>query len=274
MAATDSSFSEEDSMHYLDIQQHRYITPQVKVGMLSRLAPSLCFYPQFISIVFHAAAKSKRGQYSDHAWAFDSLGVLRLLEKAGIRFLIEGFEHIRGLERSCVFVGNHMSIMETLIMPVLVLQFRPVTFVVKESLLNYPIFKHVMRSRNPIAVTRTNPRQDLKTVMEEGVLRLADGISVIVFPQTTRSTDFDSEHFGSIRTKLAKKAGAPIIPVALKTDAWQNGKWSKDFGKVCPEVPVRIAFGAPLTVAGKGSEEHQQVADFISAKLAEWKNEA
>jgi len=147
-----------------------------------------------------------------------------------------------------------------------------VTFVVKESLLNYPVFKHVMRSRNPVAVTRTNPRQDLKTVMSEGSDRLANNISVIVFPQTTRSTGFDPQHFGSIGTKLAKKAGAPVIPFALKTDAWRNGRTLKDFGRLDPDIPVKVAFGKPLEITGKGNEEHQQIIDFIAEKLAAWKS--
>ena len=62
-----------------------------------------------------------------------------------------------------------MSMMETLILPVMVQPIKPVTFVVKETLLSYPVFKHIMLSRNPIAVTRTNPRQDLKTVLNEGL---------------------------------------------------------------------------------------------------------
>lgn len=257
-------------MHFLDIQNNRYISPSVKVSLLSRLLPSICFYPQFIGVVYKAAAKAKSGKYPDEEWGRDSLRVLRLLERAGMNIETSGLENLENLEGPCVFIGNHMSIMETLILPVTILPYTPVTFVVKDSLLTYPVFKHVMRSRKPVAVTRTNPRQDLKTVMSEGVDRLTNGIAVIVFPQTTRSTSFDPKHFGSIGTKLAKKAEVPIVPLALKTDAWQNGKYSKDLGRLQPHVPVKMAFGKPLAVSGKGSDEHQQVIDFIVRKLQEW----
>jgi 1-acyl-sn-glycerol-3-phosphate acyltransferase len=263
--------TKEYVMHYLDVRDSRYLSVPEKTSFLTRIAPSLVFYPQLVYVVCKAASKAKRGGYSDDEWARDSLRVLRLLEKAGLRFTISGLQNLENLTGPCVLIGNHMSIMETLILPVIVVPYAKVTFVVKESLLNYPVFKHVMASRNPVAVTRSNPRQDLKTVMSEGVDRLQNGISIIVFPQTTRSIEFDPLNFGSIGIKLAKKADVPVIPVALKTDAWKNGKYSKDLGPIYPEIPVNMAFGAPLRISGKGAEEHQQVVDFIREKLREWK---
>lgn len=263
--------TKESTMHYLQVVDSKYKSPAIKAPLISRSFPSLTFYPRFIGVVLKAGYRAKHNRYPDEAWAHDSLKVMELLEGLGMQFHVTGLDNLEELEGPCVFIGNHMSIMETLILPVIVLSYTKVTFVVKESLLHYPVFKYVMRSRNPVAVTRTNPRQDLKTVMSEGKDRLANNISVIVFPQTTRSTGFDPEHFGSIGTKLAKKADVPIIPIAIKTDAWQNGKFSKDFGKLHPEVPVRIAFGKPLRISGKGTEEHQQVVDYIAGKLEEWR---
>jgi len=258
-------------MHYLEIKKASYTSPPEPVSPLSKRLPSFVFYCRFIGVVLQAAYRAQKGQYPDDVWGLDSLRVLRLLEDAGLRFTITGLDHIKQLDRPCVFIGNHMSIMETLVLPAIILPATRITFVVKDSLLHYPVFKHVMRSRDPVAVTRKNPRQDLKTVLSEGPERLSNGISIIVFPQTTRSTGFDAEHFGSIGTKLAKKADAPIIPVALKTDAWQNGKWSKDLGRLVPELPVNIAFGEPVVINGKGTAEHQQVVDFITGKLDEWR---
>ncbi len=80
-----------------------------------------------------------------------------------------------------MIIGNHMSMMETLLLPAMIQPINPVTFVVKEALLSYPVFKYIMRSRNPIAVTRTNPRQDLKTVLSEGMDRLEQGIFPLLF---------------------------------------------------------------------------------------------
>jgi 1-acyl-sn-glycerol-3-phosphate acyltransferase len=258
-------------MDSLPIQNSRCTSLPAKVTLPSRLFPSAIFYFKFIGVVLKAGYRAKRGIYTDRLWALDSLRVVQLLEEAGLQFEVTGLENLEKLDKPCVFIGNHMSIMETLILPIIILPYTDVTFVVKDSLLTYPVFKHVMCSRNPVAVTRKNPRQDLKTVMSEGPERLGRNISIIVFPQTTRSTGFDPQHFGSIGTKLAKKADVSIVPFALKTDAWQNGKTLKDFGKLAPEIPVKIAFGKPLEITGKGNEEHQLVVDFIAERLAEWK---
>jgi 1-acyl-sn-glycerol-3-phosphate acyltransferase len=58
--------------------------------------------------------------------------------------------------------------------------------------------------------------------------------------------------------------------VALKTDAWGNGRLFKDFGKIDPARVVHIAFGQPLVVQGNGAGEHQRVIDFIRENLRRW----
>jgi 1-acyl-sn-glycerol-3-phosphate acyltransferase len=128
-----------------------------------------------------------------------------------------------------------------------------------------------MRSRDPIAVTRDNPREDFKAVMEGGIKRLEQGISIVVFPQTTRSSDFDASQFNTIGVKLAARAKVPVVPVALLTDAWGNGRWLKDLGAIDPKKKVYFDFGEPLTVKGRGAEEHQKIIEFIEGKLSEWR---
>jgi 1-acyl-sn-glycerol-3-phosphate acyltransferase len=141
---------------------------------------------------------------------------------------------------------------------------------VKESLIDYPFFRHVMRSRKPIVVGRANPRQDLRTVLQEGQKLLKGNVSVVIFPQTTRSVDFEPSNFNTLGVKLAARAKVPVIPIALKTDAWGLGHKLKDFGKIRPDKTVHICFGEPLRVHGSGKEEHRIVVDFIMAKLKDW----
>lgn len=204
-------------------------------------------------------------------WARSSLEVLSAFEKIGGSLDISGINNLEQLETPCVIIGNHMSMLETLILPGIVQPIRNFTFIVKQSLLNYPVFRHVMRSRNPIAVIRTNPRQDFKIVIEEGVERLSRGISVLVFPQTTRTLSFDPKDFNTIGIKLAKRAKVPVLPMALKTDAWRNGRFLKDFGKIDCSKKVCFAFGKPMQVEGKGNEQHEAVIEFIGDKLQHWR---
>jgi 1-acyl-sn-glycerol-3-phosphate acyltransferase len=247
-----------------------YRTAPRSVGALRRAFPSFFFYCQDVVIVCKASWRAQRGRYDTAAWIASSHELIRALESVGVEFEITGIDNLRKLAVPCVFIANHMSILETFALPGIIVPFRDATFVVKQTLVEYPIFKHVMRSRDPITVTRTNPREDLRAVLEGGVQRLKAGISIVVFPQTTRTTVFDSTDFNSIGVKLANKAGVPIIPIALKTDAWGNGKHLKDFGRIRPSSKVHFAFGEPLWVRDRGRQEHEEIVRFISDNLAQW----
>lgn len=258
------------AMQRLPYSNHVYTTIPGKGSWFDRLFPSLVFYCHLMGIVWRAGRLAARGRYGDELWIESSLQVLGRLERAGIKVEISGVENLERLSGPVVFIGNHMSMMETMVLPLIIQPVLPVTFVVKQSLLEYPVFKHVMRSRNPIAVTRHNPRQDLKIVMEEGGHRLGEGISVIVFPQTTRSHTFDRQQMSSIGVKLAKRAGVPVVPIALKTDCWSNGSVIKDCGRLAPAKMAYFSFGSAIPVVGKGDAEQGAVCDFIEQALRGW----
>lgn len=257
----------------IDLQSGSYTTKPGRVAILARLLPSFSFYLRVIRIVRQASKKAKRGDYDTAAWCGSSLEALRALEYVGSRIEVTGLDNFQKLEGPCIFIGNHMSTLETFVLPVLISSFKEATFVVKQSLVEYPVFKYVMRARNPVTVGRTNPREDLKAVLEGGAERLKAGTSIIIFPQTTRTPVFDPEQFNSIGIKLAKRAGVPVVPVALKTDAWGNGKFLKDFGRIVPAKTVHFSFGSPLHIKDRGGDDHQQIIDFITEKLKEWGGE-
>lgn len=257
-------------MQFLEFTNGEYRTPDGIQSAFSSISPSAVFYPKFWRIVWTSSSAAKRGRYGNHEWASTSRDVMRALEAAGVRFAITGVDHFRSLDGPCVFIGNHMSTLETMVLPGIIQPLKDVTFVVKQSLIDYPVFKYVMRSRDPITVGRTNPREDLVAVLDGGVERLRAGRSIIIFPQTTRTHQFDPEQFNTIGVKLAKKAGVPVIPLALKTDAWGNGRFIKDFGRIDPARTVHFAFGAPIPIASRGTEEHEAVIRFIKTNLDLW----
>ena len=168
-----------------------YLTSPRTPSFLSRISPNLGFYAPMIWIVFKAGCNAMRNQYDGEAWAQSSEGIAHALESVGCRIEAAGMEHFRSLEGPCVFIGNHMSTLETFVLPSMIQPWKDVTFVVKESLLKYPFFGPVLGSREPIVVGRSNPREDLVAVLEGGEARLKQGRSVIVFPQSTRSSVFD-----------------------------------------------------------------------------------
>ena len=247
-----------------------YHTPPGSVPQLNGCFPSIALYRRFLPLVIRAGIQARLGQYGDNDWIQDSIRVLGMLEQIGVQFHITGMNVLSRIETPCVIIGNHMSTLETAILPGIIQSRRPVTFVVKESLLNYPVFGHVLRSREAIPVTRKHPKEDFKRVLELGMERLSRGISIIVFPQTTRVQVFDPAGFNSIGVKLAQRADVPAVPLALWTDAWAQGALIPDLGPIDPGRPVYFSFGDPIRVPSKSTLAHQEVLDFIQSRLSEW----
>jgi 1-acyl-sn-glycerol-3-phosphate acyltransferase len=253
-----------------DFVNGAYRTAARKHTLFARAFPGLRFYSLAGPIVWRAGRLALRGAYGDAAWSRSSFGILRALETVGVRLEIAGVDHFRTLPGPCVFIGNHMSTLETFVLPTVIRHAKRVTYVVKRELTSYPVFGPVMRSRDPVVVGRSNPRDDLRAVLEGGTERLRAGISIVVFPQTTRTPVFDAEAFNTIGIKLARKAQVPVVPLALKTDAWGNGRIVKDIGRIDPGKTVHIEFGGPMEVQGTGAAEHQRVIDFIRERLRAW----
>lgn len=217
--------------------------------------------------------KAAKNRCDDIVWTHGSAWFADIFEQIGGRIVIEGMSHLRQTDEPVVIIANHMSTLETFLLPGIIRPIKPVTFVVKKSLTTMPVFGPIMRSRNPVVVERKNPREDLATVLEEGQKRLQDGMSIIVFPQHTRSLDFDASQFNSIGIKLARKAKVRVLPLALKTDAWGQGKRIKELGKIRPDLPAHFRFAPALFPVGTGKAEHAQICEFIENTVGQWQKE-
>jgi 1-acyl-sn-glycerol-3-phosphate acyltransferase len=253
-----------------------YRTPEKKRGFKNWLLRDNWFYflSGYMVIVFRTRHQALYGTYDYKEWAESSIDILKLIERAGGQFEITGMENITRHEGPVVFVSNHMSTLETMVFPGIIAPHRNVTFVVKESLVRHPLFGPVMRSRNPIVVNRTDARKDFEKVMTEGPSILSNGISIVIFPQSTRTEKFNPAEFNSLGVKLAKKVNVPVVPVAIKTDFWGNGKVIKEIGKLDHSKIIHIKFHEPLQVKGNGKEENQAIIDFIQGNLKQWEGES
>ena len=256
-------------MEYLT-NNNKYTSPKTKTAWLKGSFPSFFFYKKLFSIIIKASKLAKKDAYNSEEWINSSLNTIRGMESVGAVFEINNLSAFKNLDQPAVFIGNHMSTLETFVLPCLIQPYRNVTFVVKDNLVEIPVFKHIMLSRDPIVVGRTNPREDFQKVLNGGKERLKNNISIIIFPQTTRYTDLNLNSFNTIGVKLAKRGGVPVIPFALKTDAWGIGKLNKDFGKIDISKKVHICFDDPLYIKGNGKEEHEYIIRFIRQKLLEW----
>ena len=237
-----------------------------------RLDSQIYFTLKFIRVLFTSRKLALKNKYHVPEWIESSFYVFRFIEKAGGRFDISGMDNIVKHDGPVLIIGNHMSTLETMILPCIIASRKKLTFVAKESLVKQPLFKNIMLSCDPIVVGRSDPRKDFETVMTEGQNRLSKGISIVLFQQSTRSFEFKPEEFSSLGVKLAKKNNVAIVPVALKTDYWGNGKIIKELGPIDHKKTIFIKFGEPFMVSGSGKEDNNKIINFIQSSLEEWKN--
>ena len=228
------------------------------------------YYSRIVMSFVIARLDGIRGKLTNERWLKASIKCLQAVESAGGRVHVSGLEAVGQHKGPLVYIANHMSILETLILPSVTLAFNDVTFIIKDELRRYPIIGRVMKALNLIAVYRQNPREDLKIVLNEGHDRLRQGCSVVIFPQATRNKVFDEKVFNTLGVKLARKAGVPVVPIALKTDFHGHGRWIKDFGPINPDLPLYFKFGELMPVTGNGHATHQRVVEFITQNLKQW----
>ena len=246
--------------------------PEIQRSLGDKLCLGIRWY--FYANIFKVVLKSRNlavyNKFDDERWNEVSHQMLECHERSGAKCHFLGLDNISAHDGPVVFVGNHMSTSETFLMPSILVPRKRATFVIKKNLLDYPFFGPVMRSRNPIVVGRRDPRDDFKAVMLEGKKRIDENISVVVFPQSTRMTEFNPDNFNTIGIKLAKKCGVPVVPFALKTDFWGNGAILKEAGPINRKKDVYIEFAPPMTISANGKKEHSEIIDFIQDRLKKW----
>ena len=210
-------------------------------------------------------------QMTPRKWAITGFRMMLDMEAMGARCRFEGFQRLAENPAPRVFVANHMSLVETIVLPPALMAFGEVTVVAKRSLAKYPFFGAALKSAHSILVSRTNARQDLKDVLEQGTASLKAGRSVLLFPQSKRSLEFNPASFNSLGVKLAQKAGSLVTPVAIKTDIALPGttSWLRDFGPVDLSREARFACGPDLAPDAACLDASRA---FIADTLAAWKN--
>lgn len=227
-------------------------------------------YWRIARVIIGGARAARRGRHDAAQWSGESETILRVIEAGGGRVTVTGMAPALRLDGPVVYVGNHMSMLETCLLPGILMAHGDLSFVLKESLLAYPFFGPLLQATHPIAVGRRDPRADLKLVLSRGPELLRAGRSVVVFPQSTRSTTFVPREFNTLGVKLAERSGVPVVPFALKTDFMGVGRIVRDCGALNRTLPIHLRFAAPVRPPFKSRDAHHTVVHFIRECLTEW----
>ncbi len=246
-------------------------TPEDKRLALRRflLGNSFSFNLSLLQIVLRCRRLSRQGRFPDPVYFSESEKIHDALERHGGKFRIAGLENLRK-DEPVVLVANHMSLLETMVLPWIIGCFKPLSIVMKKSLYDSSLFNPIAVATKSISLTRENLRADIDVIMTEGVEYLKQGRSVLLFPEGTRKNYFDPAAFNSLGIKLAARAGVKVQPIALKTDFLERGKWGSYIGKVYRDRPILFEIGEAMDIEGRGKAQHQAVLDFMKSRLSDW----
>lgn len=114
--------------------------------------------------------------------------------------------------KSYIYMSNHQSNFD---IPVLLghlkVQFR---WLAKMELFKIPIFGHAMRKAGYISIDR-NKRESAFKSLKNAARKIKSGVSVLIFPEGTRSRDGKIRPFKKGGFIMAIDSGAPIVPIVI-----------------------------------------------------------
>ena len=138
--------------------------------------------------------------------------MIHFLWLTGIRLKIEGREKLN--KRECyLFYANHSSMLDIPIVSASVEN--GLVFVSKKSLFMIPLMGWGMRAMGHIAIDRSSARKAKQSFSEALVRIKREHLSLILFPEGTRSVDGTLGEFKQGSFGVAFEAGVRVVPVAI-----------------------------------------------------------
>lgn len=185
-----------------------------------------------VSIVWLATAWRDPGRYRV-GYTFRRLAVVAQTLNPMWHFTVSG-NVPPDPRRPYMVVANHESFVDILLISHLPMEMK---WLAKSDFFAYPLIGWMMRMAGDIRLVRSDSGSREK-VLDEMADRLAKRVSVMVFPEGTRSATGELGKFRDGAFRVALQAGVPVLPLAVigTRDALVKHDWR--FGTSHAEVRV------------------------------------
>lgn len=192
----------------------------LKLLLIGLLTLPTCMFILFLAPFDHYG---KLGYSISRYWA------RAILKLAGIRLKVQGLERLDST-RQYIFIANHQSYLD---IPALVQALPPfqLRWIAKKEILWIPLFGWALWTTKHIIVDRSNLSNAMIS-LRKARERIEKGVSVVVFPEGTRSRNGELLPFKRGGFLLAIKTQTPIVPVTI------NGS-----GTILPREDWRVRSG-------------------------------
>lgn len=177
----------------------------------------------------------------------------------GLTYAERGRHNIPG--EPCLIVANHQSTWETLAFLIL---FPDVAIVAKQELLTIPVFSWFLRKSPMILIDRESGPKAVRKMVDESRAAIAQGRSVLIFPEGTRKSVSEPIAFKRGVELLYAKLDRPVLPVALNSGHfWGPGQRFKRGGTVA------VTYLAPIPPGLSGSQFTRKAEQLLEAERSQ-----
>jgi len=185
----------------------------------------------------------------------------QILQVCGVRVVTEGLERIDKNQRY-IFLANHQSYFD---IPVLSHGIgRHLSFVAKKELFAIPFFGWGMSAVGHVKIDRANPRKARQSIAEAIEILKRKNISLVLFPEGTRSPTGKLSLFKRASLTVALEAGVPIVPVAI-CGSWKINK--KNSLHIVPGT-VKLIITEPIPAAIAQNMDKTQLTENVRDSIA------
>jgi 1-acyl-sn-glycerol-3-phosphate acyltransferase len=150
----------------------------------------------------------------------------------GLSFEVVGAENLP--KGGAILAAKHQSAWETMVFHRLV---GDPAFVLKRELLRLPLIGWYMRRTEQIPIDRASRGTALKQMLEKGKRAVAQGRSLVIFPEGTRQPTGHAGRYHSGVFKLYNALGVPVAPIALNSGLfWGRNAFLRHPGKITLKI--------------------------------------
>lgn len=215
----------------------------------------LFFVMAFISIVFYFFDRDRKIAHAQCFWWANAVTALNPYWKV----TVSGLENI-DRHNKYVVVSNHQSLADIVLMYKTRMQFK---WVAKDSLFEIPILGWNMRLAKHMRLERGD-FSSIKMVYREAGRWLRRGVSVVFFPEGTRSDNQGMGIFQNGAFKLAIKERVPILPIKIEgtKNAIPKGSW-----RFTTKISCVIKVLAPIDTSGFLPQDFARLRDLAREQL-------
>lgn len=179
---------------------------------------------------------------------------LRVLVTVLFRFRVYGLENVPRTG-AVILAANHQSYLDPALLGVHLR--RPIGFLANAYLFRVMVFGPAIRNLHAFPVERGKGN---RAAIDTAITMLKRGYALNVFPEGTRTPNGEIQPLERGVLLLARKSGAPVVPIAIDGayDAWPRKQ------KLFRPHPVHLIYGRPIDAT---KMDNQQFMDTLDSEI-------